>query len=293
VPRSAPVLSIEPRRTVALEFLERITRELSQGPVNLPCFPDIILRIRESLGDPDSTADDIVRIAGTEPLLAARLLQTANSAVFNPGGLPMTNLRHAVTRLGHQLVLSVTAVFAIQQMKAHASLRPVAGPLHSLWEKSIAVASICQVIARHLRVPSDKVFLAGLLHGIGHFYIMVRAADTSQGIGYERVLADCALELHATVGRTVLEKWRFETVVCEAVGSQRDYARQSKRAVDIADVLIASVALAEALLEREGNLAVCDGIQAFASLRLNPADSAAILRHTEQTLDTLRTALGC
>ncbi len=122
---------------------------------------------------------------------------------------------------------------------------------------------------------------------------MVRAADASQGIAYDRVLADYALERHAAIGRTVLEKWRFETAMCDAVGTQRDYGRQSKRAGDIADVLVASVALAEALLEREGNLAACDGIQAFASLRLTPADSAAILRHTEHTLGSLRAAQGC
>jgi len=292
VPRPAPAPSVERARVAAVEFLERISAELSQGPLNLPCFPDIIPRIRESLSDPNSTVDDIVRIAGTEPLLTARLLQTANSAVFNRGGRPLSNLRHAITRLGHHLVLSVTTVFAIQQMKADASLRAVAKPLHDLWEKSIAVASICQVIARHLSVPPDKVFLAGLLHGIGHFYIMVRATNASQGIEY-RVLTDRALERHAAMGRSVLKKWRFETAVCEAVGHQRDYGRQSKRAGDIADVLIASVVLAEVLLEREGDLEVCDGIQAFASLRLNQADSAAILKHTEQTLDTVRAALGC
>ena len=150
----------------ALEFLTRLSDELSQGPLNLPCFPDIVPRVRKALADPNSTSEDIVRIAGTEPRLAARLLQTANSAVFNPAGKPLADLRGAVTRLGHHLVQSVTMVFAIQQMKADATLRPVAKPLNDLWEKSIAVASICQVVAHQLRVPADKVFLTGLLHGV-------------------------------------------------------------------------------------------------------------------------------
>src|SRR5271167_3263108 len=112
----------------ALEFLTRLSNDLSQGPLNLPCFPDIVPRVRKAIGDPKSTSDDIVRTAGTEPRLAARLLQTANSAMFNPAGQPLTNLRQAVTRLGHHLVQSVTMVFAVQQMKAETSLRPVAKP---------------------------------------------------------------------------------------------------------------------------------------------------------------------
>src|SRR5208283_723830 len=73
----------DPSRAATIEFLTRITDELSQGPLNLPCFPDIVPRVRKAIGDPKSTSDDIVRIAGTEPRLVAHLLQTANSTVFN------------------------------------------------------------------------------------------------------------------------------------------------------------------------------------------------------------------
>lgn len=283
----------DPSRAAAVEFLQHVTDELSQGPLNLPCFPDIVPRVRKALGDPKSTSDDIVRIAGTEPRLAARLLQTANSAVFNPGGLPLTNLRQAVTRLGHHLVQSVTMVFAVQQMKAESSLRPVAKPLNDLWEKSIAVASICQLLAQRLHVPADKVFLTGLLHGIGYFYIMVRAAGASNGIEYDRLLPGFVAECHPSIGRAVLEKWGFEAVMCEAVGNQNDYERKSNRAADITDVLIASVALADALRERNGDLTPCASINAFASLNLGADDLRAILRHTEHTLGALRDSLGC
>jgi HD-like signal output (HDOD) protein len=267
----------DPSRAATIDFLTQVTGELSKGPLNLPCFPDIVPRVREALGDPKSTSDDIVRIAGTEPRLAARLLQTANSAVFNPGGQPLTNLRQAVTRLGHHLVQSVTMVFAIQQMKSETSLRSVAGALGDLWEKSIAVASICQVLAQRLRVPADKVFLAGLLHGIG----------------YDRLLTEVVTEWYPSIGRAVLEKWGFEAVLCEAVGCQLDYARKSKRAADITDVLIASVALADALLEHKGDLSRCANINAFGALGLSTDDLSAILRHTEHTLGSLRDALGC
>jgi HD-like signal output (HDOD) protein len=289
---AAPPLE-NPGRAAAVEFLRHATDALSRGPLNLPCFPDIVPRVRIALGDPNSTSEDIVRIAGTEPRLAARLLQTANSAVFNPGGQPLGNLRQAVTRLGHHLVQSVTMVFAVQQMKTEASLRPIAKPLNDLWEKSIAVASICQVLAERLRVPADKVFLAGLLHGIGHFYIMVRAVGASNGIDYERLPADFIAEWHPSIGRTVLQKWGFETVMCEAVGSQNDYKRKSRRAADITDVLIGSVALAEVLMERNSDLTRCAGINAFASLGLGSEELIAILRHTEHSLGSLHDTLGC
>jgi HD-like signal output (HDOD) protein len=277
----------------ALEFLSRIADDLSRGPVNLPCFPDIVPRLRGAIGDPQSTPDDLVRIAGTEPRLAARLIQTANSTVFNPSGKPLTNLRQAVTRLGHHLVQSVTMVFAIQQMKAEATLRPVAQPLSNLWEKSIAVASICQVLADQLKVPPDKVFLAGLVHGIGHFYIMVRAAEPSSGIDYGELPGDLVADRHPDMGRAVLEKWKFEPVVCDAIGRQNDYGRSSTRAADITDVVIASVVLAESLLAGNGDLTRCGGVTAFERLRLGPRELSTVLKHTEYRLVSLRETLGC
>jgi HD-like signal output (HDOD) protein len=202
-------------------------------------------------------------------------------------------LRQAVTRLGHQLVQSVTMVFAVQQMKAEASLRPVAKPLTNLWEKSIAVGSICQVLANQLRVPPDKVFLTGLLHGIGHFYIMVRAAQPSSGLEYADIPAEMLADSHPALGRSVLEKWNFEPVVCEAIARQHDYQRSSTRAADITDVVIAGVVLAEALLESNCDLTRCAGVTAFERLGLGPKDLATTLKHTQYRLVSLRETLGC
>ena len=274
-------------------FLKKLGDELATGPLNLPCFPDIVPRVRQALANPNSTSDDIVRIAGTEPRLAARLLQTANSVVFNPSGVPFSDLRHAVTRLGHHLVQSVTMAFALQQLKAEPSLRPVAKPLAALWEMSVAVASICQVIAARLRVPSDKVFLTGLLHGIGYFYIMVRAGEPGSGIELNDSFVDFVTERHPALGRAVMEKWAFEAVMCEAVGNQTNYRRKSKRRPDITDVLIASIILADALLERQGDLTRCAGVSAFGALNFREEELRAILKHTELALDSLREALGC
>jgi HD-like signal output (HDOD) protein len=294
-PKAMPPLAIAPPRreadAAAYAFLSKLAAELQQGPLNLPCFPDIVPRIRNALTDPESTADDVVRIAATEPRLAARLLQTANSVVFNPAGVPYSDLRHAVTRLGHHLVQSVTMAFALQQIKAEPALRSVAKPLNALWERSVATASICKVLAERLRVPPDKVFLAGLLHGIGYFYIMVRAGEAGEEITPEDLLGDFVLERHPAIGRAVMQKWGFEPIMCEAVGGQNEYTHKAKRAADITDVLIASVLLADALLERGGDLARCAGVNSFAALNLIPADLEAILRHTEHALASLRSAL--
>jgi HD-like signal output (HDOD) protein len=285
--------SVIERRVDPFEFLSRLAAEVSKGTVNLPCFPDIVLRIRKALSDPRNTPENTVKIVGTEPRLAARLLQTANSAIFNPTGKPLTDLRTAITRLGHQLVQCVAMAFAVQQMKAQGSLRVIAEPLNRLWEKSIAVASICQVLARRTHVPPEEAFLTGLLHGIGRLYIMVRAADDAHGPHYDHALAEMVADWHPAIGRAVLENWGFVEAMSEAVGDQANYERKPKREADLTDILIIGVLLADALQDEKFDLSRCTAASAFAALRLTQKECIAILRHTHYQLGSMHDALGC
>lgn len=270
-------------------YLSRLADELAEGPLNLPCFPNVVPRIRRALSDPNSTLDDIVRMAGTEPRLAARLLQTANAALFNPTGTPVSDLRRAVGRLGSDLVESVTMAFALAQVKAEPALQAIAVQLNTLWLKSIAAASICRVLAKRLGVPQDKVFLTGLLHGIGYFYIMVRAGQS--GMATQDLLTDFVAQEHPVIGRCVMHKWGFEPVMCDAVGQQHERQHRGRSGADITDVVVASVLLADALIERSGDLERCAEVTSIANLNLTPDDLEAIMRHTETALATLRQAL--
>jgi HD-like signal output (HDOD) protein len=100
----------------ALAFLKQLAKEVSDGSIDLPCFPDVVVRISLALADPNSNADRIVTIVGAEPRLAARILQTANSAAFNSSGKAVTELRSAVTRLGQQMVQGTAMSYAMQQI---------------------------------------------------------------------------------------------------------------------------------------------------------------------------------
>ena len=75
-------MSNSEQNTSALAFLQQLAKEVSEGNVDLPGFPDVVVRISLALADPNTNADRIVTIVGAEPRLAARILQTANSAAF-------------------------------------------------------------------------------------------------------------------------------------------------------------------------------------------------------------------
>jgi len=216
-------------RSAALEFLAGLAADLSRGPVDLPCFPNVVIKIRDALNDPNTTIEETVRLVGTEPRLTASLMQTANSAALNHSGKRITELKLAITRLGQQLVQGATMAFAVRQMKDEPKLRSISKPLRELWQESIAVASISQVVARRTKVRSDEAFLTGLLHGIGRLYIMGpcggstgRGQRVAGGIGFDRRLA--SFHRQSSAGELGMED-----AIAEAVSEQFDYDRAPRR----------------------------------------------------------------
>src|ERR1700678_2390524 len=280
-------------RGTALEFLRLLAVEVSGGNVELPCFPDVVVRIRNALADPSTTLEQTVIIVGAEPRLAAQLMQTAASAAFNPTGKPLTDLRTAITRLGHRLIESAAMSFAVQQMRDAESLRCIAGPLSALWKDCIAVASISQVVARRTKVNPEEAFLTGLLHGIGRLYIMVRSVGKSDHLYRDPSFVDMIASWHPAIGKAVLENWGFDDHMCEALGDQDDHDRSGKSDADLSDILVVGVALARVLREPGPRSVDTDHIKSFARLHLTSQNCAEILRHAEHQLGSLHAALGC
>jgi HD-like signal output (HDOD) protein len=280
-------------RASALAFLGGLAAEVSKGTVNLPSFPDVVMRIRKALAEPEVSVTEIVRIVGTEPRLAARLLQAANSAAFNPAGKHLTDLRAAITRLGHRPVQSAAMSFAIKQLRLAPALRTISKPLNILWEQSIAVAAISQVVARRTRVSPEEAFLTGLLHGIGRLYLMVRSVGKSDRLYQDPSFVDMIANWHPAIGKAVLENWGFDDHMCEALGDQDDYDRSGKNEPDLSDILVVGVALARVLREPGPRSVDTDGIKSFARLHLSAQNCAEILKHAEHQLGSLHAALGC
>ena len=281
-----------PEPVTALDFLRVLAMEVSKGTVDLPCFPDVVVRIRHALADPNTTLEKTVAIVGNEPRLAARLLQTANSAAFNTSGKPLTDLRSAITRLGQQLVQSAAVAYAVQQMKHAPSLRSIAKPLTELWRDCIAVASISQAVAERTKLSPEQAFLTGLLHGIGRLYIIARSVGHAARFGSDAKFLEVVADWHASIGKAVLENWGFAEEMCEAVGDQDDHERRWKHNGELSDILIVGVTLAGAMKNPSAPQPAAARISAFQHIGLREQDCAAILADAKRHLGSLHDALG-
>ena len=277
----------------AFAFVQALASELSRGKVDLPSFPDIALRVRKVLADEQVSQEQVVRVVGSEPALAARLMQIANSAAINFTGKPITELRTAINRMGHNMVRSAAIAFAMSQLKKVDSLKGLEEPLDSLWKASAAVAAMSHAVAkRYSKVNPDTAMLAGLLHGIGKLYILTRSSKHpalfADQVTYNQIVRDW----HSAVAKALLENWDMAEEIVNAVNEYEDMERSHTGPVDLTDVLTVGNLLA-AFKEHPETLEInMHDVAACKRMNIDRATYEKLIDESESEIDALRQALG-
>lgn len=279
--------------TTAFSFVQRLAAELSGGRLELPSSPEIVMRVRDALRDPNVTAAKLARVVGSEPALAARIMHLASSFAINPDGRKVSDLRRAITMMGFNNLRSAAMAFAIAQLRDAARLKHVRERLTEIWMQSVLVASVCQAVARRqASLNADEAMLAGLMHGVGKLYILGRADSAPELFDDPASLTQVLRDWHPSIGKAILETWGFPEAVAEAVGQQDDIERAISGHVDLTDVLTVAVMVAAYAgypADLELNM---QGVRAFSRLGLDGPTCAAVLKDAEGEVQSLRVALG-
>lgn len=278
---------------VAFEFVRSLASELSGGRLDLPSFPEIAVRIRKVLADSKSSLEQVVRIVGSEPALAARLLRIANSASMNRSGKPVTELRTAISRIGYNMVRSASLSFSMNQMRHDKKLAAFRHYLNDLWERSTGVAAYAYVLARnHSRVNPDEAMLTGMMHGIGKLYILTRATDHPGLFGGDAELNEIIENWHAPIGKAILENWEFPEAMAQAVADQANSTRDEDGAADLADVVAVAILFASYGTDVGGLELALQGHAGAKRLGLDESKTLSVMQDSAAEVTALGQALA-
>ena len=277
----------------AFEFVQLLAQELSGGKVELPSFPDVAIKIRKVLADEDVKLDLVVRVVGSEPTLAARLLQVANSAAVNRSGKPVTDMRKAVQHMGLNMVRSAAIAFAMAQMKKASELKGLEAPMAALWQRCSAVAAMAHVVARRLtKLNPDTALLAGLLHGVGELYILTRA-NKHPGLFADRPVYDTIVrDWHVSVAQALLENWDISEEIVTAVSEFEDLDRRHTGPPDLSDVLTVAHLMVSYQEFPESIELNMQGVAAVQRMALDVAAYTNIINESRDEIKELQEALG-
>lgn len=230
-------------------MLEDIASEL-KSVVVFPTYFDVAMRLRKALQDPDVPVARIASLISIEPLVAAKLMHLANSALYQRDAGPVRTLPAAITRLGIDLVRTTAVAIAMNQIVRAKDMAAFGDLTHALWQHSIKTAATARVLARTFtRVNPDEALLAGLVHDLGAFYMLYRASQYPELRERPESVKHLIMQWHEGIGVTLLGVLGMPEEIVQAI-VDHDHPRTVPSPVQsLADIVYVSNILAGAHFE--------------------------------------------
>lgn len=192
-----------------------LSTPMSIQRTTLPVMPRAAAKLMRT--SDDTSPRELEQIASLDPVLAARLLEVANSARFGPEQ-PIMRLAEAAARVGVPLARKILFEACFGKLFASRTLQ-------NLWRKSQMVAVLASEAARLAGEDEEVAYAAGLLHDIGR--IVFEAAGPSAHArveewierGFPPVYAEALTWStdHASTGAELLRGWGLPEIIVAAV----------------------------------------------------------------------------
>lgn len=177
--------------------------------------------------------EEITKLVESDPALTAKILSICQRVAT---GVPrsITTVRRAVVMLGWEAVQSaILSVQIYELLRQHPEGEPHREVLGfdalGFWRHSIAVACAADLIAtsaRHLRVPGNEAFVAGLVHDLGKLaldwvlprtYDRVLAASQSKRVPLAQLERQVIGLDHHQAGKRLGERWGLPLLLQDAM----------------------------------------------------------------------------
>lgn len=223
--------------------------QYAQNVSDLFALPEGYLRVKELMDSDTASLDEVAEVILVDPVLTSKLLKLANSAIYS---LPyqVENVSKALLVLGktqvYNLVLSIGIASACSKVDTSAI------DLERFWEQSVNAALVAKHLAQSCEIkPTDRFYVAGLLHNIGELVVLqndATQAHACQAYALEQrpwQLQQSVLGFtYADCGAELLHLWHLPDSIVEPVALQHSTRFDPKNKTQLIVYLAVRLALA-------------------------------------------------
>jgi HD-like signal output (HDOD) protein len=212
-----------PDRSV-YSLVQRSPASLAREVQDLVSMPEVYLRVRRLVGDPDSSLMDIADTVAADPGLTARILRLVNSAYFSFGARVDTVSR-AVTLLGTHQIHDLT--LATSLIRSFSGIPSFLVNMERFWRRSVLCGVSSRALAEHAGVyDGERMFVAGLLAHLGHLVLYLKAPEVvrealtrapQEGRSVPAIERELLGFDYAAVGAELLSAWKVPASLVEPV----------------------------------------------------------------------------
>ena len=272
------------------QFLHELAQNLNSKEIALPSFPDVVVKIRSALEDPECSSDRLAEVAKTDPVLVSRLLVAANSAFHNRAGIKIVDLNLAISRLGFETVRNTAIALAVEQIFNASQHKDLRERLAALWDRSIRMSSMCFAIGSKVpTVNSDNAFLCGLLNEVGKLYILTKARSYPEFLGDSHSLETVLNDWHPRVGRSIVESWGFDRAIANTLEHDGSGDSIAGRDANLGDVVVAASLLIDSA---EDALAVDPPHPSLVAIKVDASSYPTLRESYELYEQSMRMSVG-
>ncbi|PCJ47563.1 MAG: hypothetical protein COA99_00710 [Moraxellaceae bacterium] len=221
-----------------------IYTDLRNNKLTLPSLPDVALHIRQLIAEGSNNAKTIAQAVNSDAAIAAKLIKASNSPLFR-GTKEFETTSAAIVRLGMQTTQQLVTSFTLREV--FKAKKPVIKKrMDALWTKSIEIAAISSILAKHSPgLNPEQGLLAGLLHNIGAVPVLMYAEDYEGIANNPEQLEHAIKELSAEIGGVILKRWGFSEEIIAVAQSAQNLQREHAGEVDYCDLVIVAQLYAE------------------------------------------------
>jgi len=194
-------------------MIDKILKSLE----HIPAFPITILKVSEMLRDDDYSVVKMVDLIKYDQAMAANIMKMSNSTYFG-SRQKIGTLRDAVVYLGKNNLIRIVQTAGVSRYFKQKG-RGYVEKANELWEHSVAVAIMSQILSRQiLKREDEKLYLAALIHDVGKMVMGEFVNESFETIarlvaegGYSFLEAEEAVIgiNHAELGGKIAERWNF------------------------------------------------------------------------------------
>lgn len=212
----------------SLALFDEITELFKSKSITLPSLPEIAMYINAALEKEDVSTKKLSKIIQMDPVIAARVVQVANSSLY--GDTKSDSIQAALARIGIDGVRTIVMGVVLRDLFMP-NTQPVIDTMTKFYEHSIRTGVICYALAKKLPgFNPDQAFMAGILHDIGVVPILV-VADRHPQIATKANNLNAVLNhLKSYIGGMVLQQWDFADKFIDVAKHAYDWNRKVEKA---------------------------------------------------------------
>lgn len=191
----------------------------------IPAFPATTQKVAALLRNDDYAVADVANVIKYDQAIAANILKISNSAYFG-ARQKIKSIQDAVVYLGQQQLIRAVQTAGVSRYFSKGGKGYVAQS-KDLWEHSVAVALMSQILSRKIQSREDPVlYTAALLHDVGKLILGEYVHESFEKIMYRIKQGKCSfLEAeeailginHADLGGRIATHWNFPADIRDAI----------------------------------------------------------------------------